>query len=108
MKQNKDREEFEKILKELLGPKETPETRLGGGIIDWKYQITKDGFNYVVDKLFDFVQSYTQKKVEEANESQKKIIRQWYKNHATNWEVDNLVDDLFGWEFLLEVKGETK
>jgi hypothetical protein len=33
----------------------------------------------------------------------KKIIRQWYENHSTNWEVDNLVDDLFGREFLLSL-----
>jgi hypothetical protein len=30
----------------------------------------------------------------------KNITRIWYKTHKTNWEVDNLVDDLFGREFL--------
>ena len=37
---------------------------------------------------------------EETIKEIKDITKQWYENHSTNWEVNNLVDDLFGREFL--------
>jgi DNA phosphorothioation-dependent restriction protein DptG len=83
MKQKKDREELKTML--------------------FMNGVSCDNVDFLVDDLYHYFQSYTQKKVEEANESQKKIIRQWYENHSTNWEVDNLVDDLFGREFLLSL-----
>ena len=62
------------------------------GTIEIEHSVTKE--------QLDFLSQSIQSGYELAIKDCKNITKIWYENHATNWEVNNLVDDLFGREFL--------
>lgn len=42
-------------IKYILTPPSPPDAHLKGGVVDWEYKLTKDGIEFVLDRIMETI-----------------------------------------------------